>query len=54
MCIYQMIYKYKHSISYFMAFNTVATHTESHINEVFTASELIKGESQVGLELIPL
>ena len=49
-----MIYKYKHSISYFMAFNTVATHTESHINEVFTASELIKGESQVGLELVPL
>ena len=49
-----MIYKYKHSISYFMAFNTVSAHTQSHINEVLTASELIKGERQVGLELVPL
>ena len=54
MCIYQMIYKYKHSISYFMAFNTVSAHTESHVHEVFTSSELIKGEGKVRLELVPL
>ena len=36
-----------------MAFNTIAANAEGHVHKVLTSSELVKSESQVGLELIP-
>ena len=37
-----------------MTFNAIAANTERHIHKVLTAPQLVEGEGEVGLELVPL